>query len=147
MLGNANGRYSPREIIALFDEKGGGRLSFSKEYGRILFKALSKLPRDAAEWAIEKLVFLSSLDNYSAYAINLEELAGRGKTGIIVLCDDLKCQPEHLQSFVIAHEIAHAKLKHSTAFPDLHSVSECELRDEEAADRLANGWLSPKQRQ
>jgi hypothetical protein len=144
MIGNANGRYSTREIMALFDEKGGGRLSFSKEYGRILFNALSKLPRDAAEWAVEKLVFLSSLADYSAYAINLEELAGRGKTGIVVLCDDLRHQPENLQSFVIAHEIAHAKLKHSTAFPDLHSVNECELRDEEAADRLANAWLSSK---
>jgi hypothetical protein len=144
MLIDANGRYSPREIIALLDEKGGGRLSFSKEYGRILFNALSKLPRDVAEWAVEKLVFLSSLEDYSAYAINLEELAGRGKIGIVVLCDDLKRQSEHQQSFVIAHEIAHAKLKHSTAFPDLHAASECELRDEEAADRLANEWLSYK---
>ncbi|MGA2574324.1 MAG: M48 family metalloprotease [Candidatus Methanomethylicaceae archaeon] len=142
--GNAKVRYSIDEIIALFDEKGGGRLSFSKEYGRILFNALSKLPRDVAEWAVEKLVFLSSLADYSAYAINLEELTGRGKTGIVVLCDDLRHQPEDLQSFVIAHEIAHAKLKHSTAFQDLRSVNECELRDEEAADRLANSWLSHK---
>lgn len=141
---SANRRYTARQIMALFDEKGGGCLSFSKEYGRILFNALSKLPRDVVEWAVEKLVFLSSLEDYNAYALNLEELAGRGKTGIVVLCDDLKCQPEKLQSFVIAHEIAHAKLRHSTAFPDLHSVRECEQRDEEAADRLANAWLSLK---
>lgn len=144
MPSNANGRCSMREIIALFDEKGGGRLSFSKEYGKILFNALSKLPRDVVEWAVEKLVFLSSLKDYSAYAINLEELASKGKIGMVMLCDDLVCQPENLQSFVIAHEIAHAKLKHSTAFPDLQSVNECELRDEEAADRLANIWLSLK---
>ena len=139
-----NGEYTTREVKALFNAKGGGCLSFSKENGEILFRALSKLPSSITDWSMEKLVFLSSLDDYNAYIINMPELVDRGKIGIVVLCELLKCQPPEMQAFTIAHEIAHVKLKHSTAFPDLHSIKQCESRDEKDADELANAWLSIK---
>ena len=139
-----NGKYTPREVKALFNVKGGGCLTFSKDYGKMLFNALSKIPSSIADWAIAKLVFLSSLGGYNAYTINMLELVDRGKVGIVVLCEMLKCQPPEMQVLTIAHEIAHARLKHSTAFPDLHSIKQCEPRDENDADELANAWLGIK---
>ena len=133
--------YSISSINALFEQRGGGCLSFTKEYRSILFRALSKLPREISEWAVEKLVFLSDMDKFSAYTVNIEDLLGKGKVGIVVLCSILKLQPEELQAFTIAHEVAHVKLKHATTFSDLSLMKKRELLDEKEADELAKAWL------
>jgi Zn-dependent protease with chaperone function len=90
---------------------------------------------------VEKLVFLSDMDKFSAYTVNIEEPLGRGKIGIVVLYSSLKLQPEELQAFTIAHELAHLKLKHATTFSDLSLMKERELLDAKEADELAKAWL------
>jgi hypothetical protein len=139
-----NERFTKREINFLLKGIGGGNAALGADYSKILFNALSKLPKDVVQWAIENTVFISSLGTYYAYTLNLEELVAKGKTGLIVLCERLKHQSEEEQIFDIAHEIAHAKLKHSTAFPNEEAASRSEEKDENEADDLAKIWLQKK---
>ena len=134
-------KYSKREIILLFEGIGGGRAGLDNDFSKILIKALSKLPKGVAEWAIEHAVFVSALETHYAYTLNLNELVEKGKMGLIVLCEKLKYQNEEEQLFDIAHEIAHAKLRHSTAYPDRRAASRSEEKDEREADELAKSWL------
>ena len=136
--------YSRREIEDLFEGMGGGCRSFSREQGEVLFRALSALPKEIAEWAIGKLVFVSSLSEYSAYTLNIEELAGRGKVGFVVLCENLKRMSTEDQTQTIAHEIAHCWLKHPTTYDDEKILIERGKIDEEQADDLARIWLTGK---
>ena len=133
--------YSEREIIELFEKKGGGSMSFDQDYGSILFRALSQLPKEVVDWAVEKVVFISSLDFYRAYTLSLKELVKKNKTSLIMLCESLRHAPREEQAFDIAHEIAHAKLRHVTIFFDKKTMKESESKDEKEADDLARNWL------
>lgn len=141
MLEKNGRRYSKGEVIELIEQRGGGHRSLGRDYKQIIFRALSRLPRDVVDWAVEKLVFASSLDIYRAYTLNLEELAERGKVGLVILCDNVKGAPEEEQVLDVAHEIAHSWLRHATTFTDIRALKKIESMDEMEADDLALKWL------
>jgi hypothetical protein len=142
MPGQQGLRYSRKQVMGLIEQRGGGHRSLGREHKRILFKSMSRLPKDIVDWAVEKLVFVSSLEVYRAYTLNLDELVEKGKAGLVVLCDNLKDAPEEEQTLDIAHEIAHCWLKHATTSTDIKTMKEVAGREEKEADDLAIKWLS-----
>jgi len=116
----------------------GGINSLSNEFRVILARAMCKIPRNIVEWAADKLLFISSSDEYFAFALSKKEW--KHKTGFIFLSECLKYESEEKQAFTIAHELAHHKLKHKT--PIFSNLTEEETkRQEDEADALANKWL------
>ena len=70
---------------------------------------------------LENVIFVSDLEIYSAYTINLGEAVSKGKRYLIVLGETLEKVPPEEQSITVAHEIAHCYLDHKTLFPDSNS--------------------------
>jgi Zn-dependent peptidase ImmA (M78 family) len=62
----------------------------------------------------------------------------KGISGFIFLCEKLKKEPERAQTFTIAHEIAHRKLRHVS--PTTITLEQYDAQ-EQAADDLALKWL------
>lgn len=128
-------RYTPEEVDYMF----AGFNSVSEEFRVILAKAISKLPRNIVEWATEKLLFVSSSQEYWAFSLSKKEW--KHKRGFIFLSTYLKNESEEKQTFSVAHEIAHQKLRHkSPIFSNL--THEETQRQEKEADELAKKWLS-----
>jgi hypothetical protein len=140
MKNNAS-RYSPKEISRLMKERGTGPLSLGRNFSEILFRSLSQLPREVVDWALENIIFISDLDVFSAYVINLEEALSKGKIFLIVLGGTLLKTSEEEQDLTVAHEIAHCCLGHHTLFLDQSSIKKSEATDEGDADALALLWL------
>ena len=102
-----------------------------------VIKALKKLPEDVIAWTAKNIVLVSSRDNVNWFQ-NLEDY--RDKKGFVVLCSNWKESDEATQAYIIAHEIAHAKLGHrKTSQDDIYDNHEKE------ADELAKKWLNLKE--
>jgi len=98
----------------------------SKTYIRLL-ETLQRLPDDVYDYAIKNILFIDS----NSQAIPINQLRKLGKEYVVVLA-----KPSH---FTIAHEIAHAILKHKAFW-------ESNLKHEDEADRLAESWGFKKER-
>lgn len=96
----------------------------------IVVEALSKLPCEIIDFALEYLFFFSS--DVSQY-MPLREI-DRWKA-IIFIEPNLHKKGKTQQMFSIAHEIAHAKLEHSFLLTP-------EKNEEDKANRLATKWLA-----
>lgn len=134
-------RYTQKAVSRLMKQRGTGSLSLGKDFYRVLVRSLSRLPREVVNWALENAMFISDLDVFSAYVINLKEALSKGKTFLIVLGGTLLKTSEEEQGLTVAHEIAHCYLGHHTLFPDEYSIRESEVPDEGDADALALRWL------
>lgn len=127
-------RYTLEEVDYMF----AGFNLVNEEFRVILARTISKLPKEIVEWATEKLLFISSTDDCWAFSLLKEEW--RHKEGIIFLCECLKNDSEERQTFRIAHEIAHQKLKHKS--PIFNRLTEEEVwKQEKEATKLAEKWL------
>jgi hypothetical protein len=124
--------------------RGTGTLSLGRDFSRILFRSLSRLPKEVVDWALENTMFISGLNLFSAYVINLEEALSKGKIFLIVLGGTLLKTSVEEQDLTVAHEIAHCYLGHHSLFPDEYSIRKSEAPDEEDADALAMRWLGKK---
>jgi hypothetical protein len=129
-------RYTVEEVD--LDFGGFGLDGFGRVHGHrvsegfriVLVKALSKLPKDIVDWANNNLLFFSSSDDYLAFCLQTRHW--KHKQGFIFLSEGLFSKSEPEQAFIIAHEIAHAKLKHPPEYGQ---------QSEEQADKLAKQWL------
>jgi Zn-dependent peptidase ImmA (M78 family) len=132
-------RFSFQEAYDLFDDdKPFDDLThpLSKEMRTVLAKATSKLPKKVIEWVLGKVIFVSSNEQPAYCVSNLPKQF----RGIIFLSDCLLCESEERQAFIIAHEIAHFKLKHKLAM--FNSLTEEEIEKEQnEASQLAATWL------
>jgi hypothetical protein len=137
---NNSFHYSLKEISQLVKERGTGSRSLGKGFSRILFRSLSKLPREVVNWTLENVIFISDLNEFSAYVINLEEALYKGKVFLIVLGETLLKTSDEEQDLTVAHEIAHCFLGHHTFFPDEKSIRKSEAPEEGKADALAMRW-------
>ncbi len=127
-------RYTPEEV----ENQLAAVNSISSEFRVLLTEALSKLPKEIVDWAIKYTIFVSSSGEYLAFWGPLKDL--KDKRGFIFLSQYLKHEDEETCSFVIAQEIAHAKLDHkSPLFTKM--LREEERRQEQEAEELAKKWL------
>jgi len=92
----------------------------SKTYNRLL-KTLQRLPNDVYDYAIKNILFVDS----TSQAIPVNQLRELEKEYVVVLRKPSR--------FTIAHEIAHAFLKHKMFW-------ESNITQEDEADRLAESW-------
>jgi hypothetical protein len=129
-------RYTVEEVDLNFG--GFGLDGFGATFGHrvsegsriVLVEALSKLPRGIVDWANLNLLFFSSGSDSLAFCLQLKHW--KHKQGFIFLSEDLFSESEPEQAFIIAHEIAHVKLKHPPEYGQ---------ESEEQADKLAKQWL------
>jgi hypothetical protein len=108
----------------------------SKEFRDVLVDTLVLLPEDVVGWAFDNITFVSSCKDYQAFCVSKEDLKGKG---VIVLCESLKRKSTLYQFYVIAHEIAHHKLKHEES--NLTEKKSDKLEQE--ANDLALKWVEP----
>jgi len=104
-------------------------------------EAISRFPDEVIEFATEKCWFVSNTSEYWAFSISGKHLSNKY---LIFLTPALF---EKLHEFVletIAHEIAHAYLKHKS--PVLDDLTDIEAIDQEAdaAKFLAKKWKKEK---
>lgn len=97
-------------------------------YQRLL-ETIAKLPHEIIDFVTESVFFMDG----SSQWLPLNTL--RKYKGIVILDNNLHKSSTEEQEFTIAHEIAHAKLKH-------HLSSYPEEGQEKEADNLAKKWLS-----
>jgi uncharacterized protein (DUF2342 family) len=128
-------RYSPEKIDYMF----GGMNSVDEEFRCIIAKAMANLPMNVVEWASEKVFFVSSSDEYLAFSLYIK--GWKHIQGFILLSEALRKKPEKTKTFIIAHEIAHQKLKHVSAVFSNLTNEEADAQEQEADD-LALKWLS-----
>jgi hypothetical protein len=125
--------FSPEGIHSNF---AGNYYFPSQEQEAIFFTALSKLPRSIIKFT-RKIYFTSS--NYNDYAetFTFNSKLFKGQIAIINLYPKIWRLP--FEKFVawIAHEIAHAYLKHELGYA--HDIVK-----EKEADELASKWLGRK---
>jgi Zn-dependent peptidase ImmA (M78 family) len=100
----------------------------------LLAKAASKLLGDIVDYASINIMFVSSTDQ-PAFNVSFKVEPFKG---VVFLSECLLDKPEGEQAFIVAHEIAHFKLKHRlygglTEFED--------QRQEMEASETAEKWL------
>lgn len=105
-----------------------------------LAKALAKLPKKIVEWASLNVIFISSNNESPAFII--PRILKPWK-GAVFLSDCLLDESEDMQSFIIAHEIAHFRLKHKGS-PFERLTEEEYQKQQRDADELARKWLGPE---
>jgi hypothetical protein len=112
-----------RKLEEVHYDLGGvhGLKENSKLYTRLL-ETLQRLPEDVYSFAVEKILFVKS----ASQAIPVSQLKSLNMEYVVVLA-------ANASHFTIAHEIAHAVLKHR-AFWD------AEAQQEDEADKLAESW-------
>lgn len=99
----------------------------------LLAKGASKLPRNIVDYASLNIMFVSSVDDPPAFNVSFKL---RPFKGAVFLCDCLLGKAEDEQAFIVAHEIAHFKLKHRL------NVTEFEDPQQEMeACETAENWL------
>ena len=102
-----------------------------------LTKASTKLPKMVVEWASENIIFISSNDESPAFVFPNRFNAW---VGVVFLSNCILSEPEERQALIIAHEIAHLKLKHKIS-PFAQLSEEEYQRQEMEASKLAKIWL------
>jgi Zn-dependent peptidase ImmA (M78 family) len=128
-------KYTPETVDYMF----GGINQIDEEFRVIIAKAIANLPKKIVDWATERLVFISSCDDCCAFTLNLKEW--KHLIGFIFLCEELRKEPEKTQTFMVAHEIAHRKLRHLSPILSNLSNEQTDAQEQEADD-LALKWLS-----
>jgi hypothetical protein len=130
------GRYTVEQVdldFGGFGLDGFGQVQghrVSEQFRIVLVKTLSKLPKEIVDWANDNLLFFSSSDDSLAFCLQTRHW--KHKKGFIFLSEDLSSESESKQAFIIAHEIAHVKLKQPPEYGQ---------QSEEEADKLAKQWL------
>jgi hypothetical protein len=129
-----NEKYDAEEV----DYKFGGMNSVDDQFRVIVARSVANLPKEIVDWVTEKLFFVSSSDEYIAFSMPFNEY--KHMKGLIFLSEELRAESQESQTFTIAHEVAHLKLKHvSPVFSNL-TDEQC-LNQEQEADDLALKWL------
>jgi hypothetical protein len=90
---------------------------------------LAKLPADVATWAVEAIAFVSVGGEIMGHTLTPTEW---GEIRHVVALDESAMRTRN-GTYVVAHEIAHARLGHRAFTPP-------EEGTEAAADRLAAEW-------
>lgn len=101
-------------------------------------RTLARLPERDAQWALNCCVFASVGGEIAGYALSLRPWADPGRrrpTNVIILSEPAMEESADAL-YVVAHEIAHARLGH----PERTPFSTPEEGTEEAADALAAKW-------
>jgi hypothetical protein len=111
----------------------------NRDFRVILAKAFSRLPGEVADWAFRRLLFFSDRDGSKAFFLTKEGW-GR-KKGFIFLSNVLMEESEEELVFIVAHEIAHAKLNHRSCLLNPRMAEKDMDRQEIEADALADKWL------
>ena len=104
-------KYSIKETSDIFNGRLPADLrmhSLSEGMRLLLAKAASKLPGNIVDYASLNIMFVSSTDQ-PAFNV-LFKL--RSFKGVAFLSECLLGKPKDEQAFIVAHEIAHFKLKH-----------------------------------
>jgi len=123
-----------RSLAAIFDE-----IAYhgeSEQTQALLAKAVSRLPEDVAGFALERCCFVSIGGNFLGLTLPGrlgEDNEGQSANFWIIVLDD--CQPRDEMQATIAHEIAHAWLRHDRYGEDDLTV-DCEVQ----AAELARDW-------
>lgn len=106
----------------------------SEKYLCLVARAGTKLPKDVIEWANEKILFISSTDcPATSISFRMEPFKGA-----VFLSESLLKEPEDKQAFIIAHEIAHYRLKHQLFGGQTETQSR---KEEDEANQKAIEWL------
>ena len=129
-------RYSPEEVDYMF----GGANSVDEEFRCIIAQSMANLTMNVVEWASKKVFFVSSSDEYLAFSLYIK--GWKHIQGFILLSEALRKKPDKMKTFIIAHEIAHQKLKHVSAVLCNLTNEQADAQEQEADD-LALKWLSP----
>jgi Zn-dependent peptidase ImmA (M78 family) len=127
-------RYSGQEVDYLF----AGLNLIDDRLSVILAESISNLPRRVVDWTAEKVLFVSS--DYGAVAFAFNKKDWRSRLGFIFITEGFGKETQRMQTFIIAHEIAHLKLGHFNPILD-DLTDEQEKVQEQAADDLALKWL------
>jgi hypothetical protein len=130
-------KYSTEEAFDIFNGNLSTGLNAHKltEGMRLsLAKAVSKLSGNIVDYASLNIMFVSSTDQ-PAFNVSFKLKPFKG---VVFLSECLLGKPEDEQAFIVAHEIAHFKLKHRlcgglTEFED--------QRQEMEASETAEKWL------
>jgi len=127
-------RYSAQEVDYLF----AGLNIVDDLLGVVLAESISNLPRRVVDWTAEKVLFISSYYGVVAFAFSKKDW--RSRLGFVFITERFGKETPRMQTFTIAHEIAHLKLGHWNPILD-DLTDEQEKVQEQAADDLALKWL------
>jgi Zn-dependent protease with chaperone function len=130
-------KYSIEEASDIFNGRLPADLTthrLSERMRLLLAKAASKLPGNIVDYASVNVMFVSS-SGQPAFNVSFKL---RPFKGVVFLSECLLGKPEDEQAFIVAHEIAHFKLKHRlygglTRFEN--------QRQEMEANETAEKWL------
>jgi hypothetical protein len=127
---NERALYTPESIFNRFDFEGG---EIPEHALKKFVKAISLLPHDIIDYAINYCSFIGEISENSSYwDFDIGYL--KGKNGIIILNSNLWSRKDICINFLIAHEMAHAINRDKHIFDS--------WGPEKRADRLAIKWLS-----
>ena len=120
-----------------------GDTDFIPEYARVpLSTALSYLPEKVIDFVIEKCVFVSLEKDYRGIHLSLSDFRLKSKQNIILLSNVLWFENKKAITFVVAHEVAHAYLRHG--FVSINDTNHAvNIKRERSADKQAIQWLQP----
>ncbi len=104
----------------------------TNEYARASIAAtLGQLPEEVAAWAVEAIGFTSVGGEIWGHTLSLSAYQG---LQYVIALDESILQDSNA-TYVVAHEIAHARLGHAA----MANISAA-MADEAEADRLAASW-------
>ena len=105
-----------------------------------LFFLLAYLPKEIVDFVEEKCAILTIDDDDREYASHwdLDSFVFKNKTCLIILNANIWKKKGPSLVMAVAHEVAHAYLRHKIRVPENQW-----LRNERAADKQAIAWLKP----
>jgi len=128
--------YKPEEI----DYELGYENSIPESVRTPLAQALSFLPEDVIDFAIEKCFFACMDEDQLGMHMSTKDFRMNRKSDIITLPARLWSKNKKAIAFAVAHEVAHAYKKHGfRRFEDTDAA--VVRRNEKAADSQAIRWL------
>lgn len=106
-----------------------------------LCRALSLLPYEVIDLAINDYVFISMHKEIDGQYFSFKNIWFKGKKGFILLNQNLWNKAKKKMEFTVAHELAHAYKGHLVIKAEDTELKASRKR-EKGADRLAVKWLS-----
>ena len=104
-------------------------------------KYLSLLPRDVIDFVVEHYIFIGQEKYEMGTHFPFRHRYFKGKTGFILLNNELWNRKPIEKAFVIAHEVAHAYNEFSPKTCPSNPIERRIMREDEAS-KLAIEWLS-----
>ena len=119
-------------------KKFGHRLQGNSKMKKMVVKTLKFFPDSIIHHIIDKVWFVSSMEDSWAFAIRGDELSP--DEHLIFLSDELLNESDSQIMWTIAHEIGHVILGHKNSIGKVQSKKEIKKQEDEA-DKFARKYL------